>query len=211
MVAAECLAACLSNSSQITATISRRSIAKATAVAFVVAMIVLVTAVLPAEYGIDPLGTGRATGLLDLYQAGSAPILPAEGGPVTVQADSYRTDARKLTVPSLGNVEFKYQLAKGESFVYTWRAPASIPFDFHTEPAGQPVEASEPLERGDAVEKQGLYTAPYDGLHGWYWENPYDADVTVTLHAAGFFTEGRLFTPGAPPQRITIAAPPDAD
>ena len=179
--------------------------------AFVVATIVLVSAVLPAEYGVDPLGTGRATGLLDLYQAGSAAIVPAEGGPVTPQAASYRIDARKFTVPSLGSVEFKYQLARGESFVYSWRAPAPIAFDFHTEPAGQPADASETFERGDAAEKQGVYTAPYDGLHGWYWENPYDADVTVTLHAAGFFSEGRLFPPGAPPERVAISAPPDLE
>ena len=130
---------------------------------------------------------------------------------MTGQAASYRTDARKLTVPSLGSVEFKYQLAKGESFVYSWNAPAAIPFDFHTEPAGQSVEASDTFERGDAAGKHGLYTAPYDGLHGWYWENPYDADVTITLHAAGFFTEGRLFLAGVPPQRITVAAPANAD
>jgi nucleotide-binding universal stress UspA family protein len=37
---------------------SRRSIAKASALAFGVAMVVLVTAVLSAEYGIDPFGTG---------------------------------------------------------------------------------------------------------------------------------------------------------
>jgi hypothetical protein len=116
-----------------------------------------------------------------------------------------------LIVPSLGSVEFKYQLARGQSFVYSWRAPAAIAFDFHTEPAGQPPGASETFERGDASEKQGTYTAPYDGLHGWYWENPYDADVTVTVHAAGFFSEGRLFPPGTPPERITIAPPADLE
>lgn len=172
--------------------------------AFAVAMVVLVTAVLPAEYGIDPLGTGRASGLLDLYQAESTPISPAEGGPVTPQATSYRVDTRQLTVPSLGSVEFKYLLAKGESFVYSWRATAPVGFDFHTEPAGKPPEASETFERGETVEKQGVYTAPYDGIHGWYWENVYDTDVVVTLEAAGFFSEGRLFLPDRPAQRIEL-------
>jgi hypothetical protein len=183
---------------------SRRSIAKASAVAFAVAMLVLVTAILPAEYGIDPLGTGRATGLLDLYQAATAPIAPDAGGPVTPQANTYRVDARQLTVPSLGSVEFKYQLAKGESFVYSWRASAPVDFDFHTEPAGRPAEASETFERGEAAQKQGIYTAPYDGIHGWYWENLFDTDVVVTLEAAGFFTEGRLFLANAAPQRVVI-------
>lgn len=172
--------------------------------AFAVAMVVLVAAILPAEYGIDPLGTGRATGLLNLYQAAPAPISPDAGGPVTPQATTYRVDARQLTVPSLGSIEFKYQLAKGESFVYSWRASAPLDFDFHTEPAGRPADASETFERGEATQKQGVYTAPYDGIHGWYWENLYDTDVVVTLEAAGFFTEGRLFLANAAPQRIVI-------
>ena len=88
--------------------------------------------------------------------------------------------------------------------VYSWRATAPIDFDFHTEPAGQPPSASETFERGEAAEKQGSYTAPYNGIHGWYWENVYDADVVVTLEAAGFFSEGRLFRLNQPPERIVI-------
>jgi hypothetical protein len=107
-------------------------------------------------------------------------------------------------VPSLGSVEFKYQLAKGAAMVYSWRATAPIDFDFHTEPAGLPPSASETFERGEAAAKQGSYTAPYDGIHGWYWENVYDTDVVVTLEAAGFFSEGRLFLPNQPPERIVI-------
>ena len=45
---------------------STRRILMATALASLVALIVLVVAVLPAEYGIDPLGTGRALGLTAL-------------------------------------------------------------------------------------------------------------------------------------------------
>ena len=166
----------------------------------------LVTAVLPAEYGLDPLGTGRALGLLNLFNAAPPPIVAAEGGPVVAQAASYRTDSRTITVPSLGSVEFKYQLARGAAMVYSWRATAPVDFDFHTEPAGQPPSASETFERGEAAEKQGSYTAPYDGIHGWYWENVYDADVVVTLEAAGFFSEGRLFRLNQPPERIVIPA-----
>ena len=180
------------------------SIARASALAFVAAVIVLVTAVLPAEYGLDPLGTGRALGLLNLFNAAPPPIVAAEDGPVVGQAAGYRTDSRTMTVPSLGSVEFKYQLSRGAAMVYSWRATAPLAFDFHTEPAGLPPSASETFERGDAAEKQGSYTAPYDGIHGWYWENVYDTDVVVTLEAAGFFSEGRLFRLNQPPERIVI-------
>ena len=44
-------------------------IAIATLIAIVVAGVVLVVAVLPAEYGIDPLGTGKRLRLTDLATA----------------------------------------------------------------------------------------------------------------------------------------------
>ena len=60
---------------------SLRAIVTATIVALVVAVILLVTAVLPAEYGIDPLGTGKALRLMDLAKAdaGKTPA-PAVSG-----------------------------------------------------------------------------------------------------------------------------------
>lgn len=190
---------------------SGRSIAKASALALVVALVLLATVVLPAEYGIDPLGTGRGLGLLGLASsdAGEAPpIAAAPGGPIVTQPSEYRVDARQLTVPSLGSVEFKYELAQGAAMLYSWRATAPLSFDFHTEPAGRPPEASETFERGEAAEQRGYYTAPYGGIHGWYWENVYDTDVTITLEAAGFFSEARLFRPNVPAERIPIPARP---
>jgi len=53
---------------------SMKKIAVATAIAFVVATVILVVAVLPAEYGIDPLGTGKAFGLTDLAKASGSSV-----------------------------------------------------------------------------------------------------------------------------------------
>jgi hypothetical protein len=50
-----------------------RSLIVATVVALVTAAAILVAFVLPAEYGIDPLGTGRALGLMDLAGATGEP------------------------------------------------------------------------------------------------------------------------------------------
>ena len=188
---------------------SRRTIAKATAAAFVVAVAVLLTVVLPAEYGIDPLGTGRALGLLELYGTSTSaapPIAPAEGGPIHPQPAKYRVDSRQLIVPSLGTIEFKYHLPKGGGLLYAWRATAPLGFDFHTEPAGKPPEASDTFERDEADAANGLYTAPYDGLHGWYWENLNEHDVTITLETAGFYSQATLFLPNRPPEQIDLAA-----
>jgi hypothetical protein len=52
---------------------SMAKIATATVIAAAVAAVILVVAVLPAEYGIDPLGTGKALGLMDLANASEKP------------------------------------------------------------------------------------------------------------------------------------------
>ena len=49
---------------------SKKAIAKATGIALAVALLLLFTAVLPAEYGVDPLKTGAALGLTGLSKAG---------------------------------------------------------------------------------------------------------------------------------------------
>ena len=54
---------------------SLSTLARTTAIALVVAGVILVTAVLPAEYGIDPVGTGRWLGLTDIA---APPLDPVE-------------------------------------------------------------------------------------------------------------------------------------
>ena len=58
---------------------SKGALAKATGIALLVALILLFTAVLPAEYGYDPLKTGKALGLTGISQA---PPPPVKGAPV---------------------------------------------------------------------------------------------------------------------------------
>jgi len=58
---------------------SKAAILKATGIALIVALVILFTAVLPAEYGIDPLKTGRLLGLTGLAKASES----ATGGRAT--------------------------------------------------------------------------------------------------------------------------------
>jgi hypothetical protein len=177
---------------------SRRALLTAMALALVVAAVVLVVAVLPAEYGVDVTGAGRAFGLLDLYAAEGAvtdTLTPAPEGPVFSRNDGYRTDARTLTLSAYGTLEFKYALDQGAAMIYDWTASDAVGFDFHTEPASNP-DGSESFEKGEASAKRGAYVAPYAGIHGWYWKNNTDHDVTITLTSAGFYSSGKLFLDG---------------
>ena len=66
----------------------RERIALATAAAMFVAGVLLVTVVLPAEYGVDPTGTGNAFGLTQIANAqeGVVASAPAAGVPVATAA-----------------------------------------------------------------------------------------------------------------------------
>jgi len=187
---------------------SGRALAKAIVVALVISATVLVTTVLPAEFGIDPVGTGRAFGLLDLYAAESAAaapavILPTEGGPVFTQLNPYKADSREFTIGAYGTLEFKYQLAGGAAMLYEWKATEPVSFDFHTEREGNP-DASDTFEKGEASEKRGAYVAPYAGIHGWYWKNNTDREVTITLTSTGFYPSARLFRDGGAGQDVAL-------
>ena len=191
---------------------SGRTLLKATLVALVIAGVVLVTAVLPADYGIDPLGVGRATGLLDLFAAGGdeeaaatpATITPGLAGPVFPRPYDWRLDTREFTIAPGTGMEFKYELDRGATMLYSWKANGFVDYDFHTEPEGKPSSASDSFDKGQASQRRGAYTAPYDGIHGWYWENKSNKDVTVTLQTAGFYDEATVFLPREPPQPIQI-------
>ena len=82
---------------------STRTLLAATAVAFLAAAVILMAFVLPAEYGIDPLHTGRALGLTDLASAPGQPEKPATASTAAAApkaADSAKTFINPVLVPS---------------------------------------------------------------------------------------------------------------
>jgi hypothetical protein len=169
------------------------AIAEAAAVALSVALIALVAFVLPAEYGMDPLGTGNALGLTAMSQAAPPPITPSTSGPLAVEQSDYKVDSIAFTLRPNQFVEYKYQLQAGATMLYTWTATAPVELDFHTEPEGKSPDASDSFERGMADQGHGSYRAPYPGIHGWYWHNRGTSPVTITLTTAGFYTLAREF------------------
>ena len=179
---------------------SLATLGRTTLVALAVAAVILVTAVLPAEYGIDPLGTGRRLGLTDIAspppppvessrKAGAA-LKPVETGAVAIYPGSYSYDVYEVTLEPFEYVEYKYQLEQDAAMVFSWTASAPVTQDFHGERAAAAAgEAAE--ESYDKVDRQGAdgtFTAPFAGIHGWYWENPNADPVTVRLTTSGFYS-----------------------
>ncbi|MBI4888799.1 MAG: hypothetical protein HY824_17000 [Acidobacteria bacterium] len=181
---------------------STRALAKATALAFVGAMIVLVTVVLPAEYGVDPLGTGRALGLSALSAvAAVAPVPPPQGdtlaptqiGQVALYPGEYKFDAREIVLGPYEYAEFKYHLEKGATMLFSWTASGDLMHDFHGDPDGAPSSAAESYDRQPRRRADGSFIAPFSGIHGWFWENPGAGTITIRLTTAGFYTSAHQF------------------
>lgn len=168
---------------------TRGRILAAAAAALLVAAMLLVVAVLPAEYGIDPIGAGKALGLTSLANVQPTTIVPQTG--------TYKIDSTDFVLGAYQAVEYKYRIEKGGTMLFSWKAEGgNVLFDQHSEPAGGPAGYAESFDRREANDAHGTYTAPFSGIHGWYWENRGRSDVTIKLTTAGFYTKAEEFFDG---------------
>jgi hypothetical protein len=182
---------------------SNEKLALAAGASILVAGVLLVAVVMPAEYGADPLGTGARLGLLELGETGkkvealnaaAAQGSSSEATIVVGQQQPFAQDSEEFVVEPRQGMEYKYRLEKGESLLYTWTATGAVNFEFHAEPDGAPRGYAQTYEKGDrALNASGTLTAPFSGIHGWYWENTTDKPVTVTLKSAGFYNLSHEF------------------
>ena len=194
---------------------SAGAIVKATLIALAVALVILFTAVLPAEYGIDPLRTGKVLGLIGLSKAtdtGTAGrATPAQTGIYTAQPGIYKVDSEDLALGPGEGVEIKYHMQKGAGMVYGWKATGNVQFEFHGEPDQKPrPDYFESYQLDNKVGQDhayGSFTAPTAGIHGWFWENKGKKEVQIHLTTAGFFDSAKMFEAGDPPEDLIIEDP----
>ena len=168
--------------------LTSRGLAAAGLSALVVSALALVVAVLPAEFGIDPLGAGKRLGLDRLARPDVAAHQLLE--------TRWRTDRITLVLDPFASVEYKYPMTASSPLVYHWSADAELVFDFHSEEEGRDPEAAISWQQGRDVQANGAYTAPFNGIHGWFWENRGTAPVTLTLETAGNIHSGLLYEGG---------------
>ena len=125
---------------------------RTTILAVIGASALLVLFVLPAEYGIDPLGTGRRLGLTDIAAppaAGAvmappagAPLAPTVKGPIGEYPREFKFDVFDFVLQPYEYLEYKYRLEKGATMMYAWTASADVAHDMHAERAGRPPAAT---------------------------------------------------------------------
>ena len=183
---------------------SKGAIVKATIIALAVALLILFTTVLPAEYGIDPLKTGKALGLTGLSKAADTTAAgratPVQTGIFTAQPKIYKVDSEDLSLLPGEGVEIKYHMLKGAGMVYAWKANGKVMFEFHGEPDQKPKpDYFESYELDDKVGQDhsyGAFTAPSTGIHGWFWQNKEKKPVQIHLTTAGFYDSAKMLADG---------------
>lgn len=153
-----------------------------------IAVAILFVAVLPAEYGFDPLGTGRLLGLTGLA--------PDEQTALSRQSSVWRSDHIVLELAPFESVEYKYRLAEGAAMVFAWQADDEVVVDLHSEPDSGAPGYAESFGQRRASSGSGSLVAPFDGIHGWFWQNRGDQTLSVHLVTAGFFTAVTEFREG---------------
>ena len=168
-------------------------------IAMVAAAVILTGFVLPAEYNIDPTGIGKAMGLTQLAKTASSGGSP-EGIPVLPLAPAEQThffetpphtDEIKIKLGPDGELEYKVRMKASDVIIYSWTADGKVYYDFHNE--SEPKDGSKPTslrykEVQEATSAHGSLTAPFAGIHGWYWLNLESHPVTITLKVTGFYS-----------------------
>jgi len=186
----------------------RQRIALAAGAALLVAGVILVTCILPAEFGLDPLGTGAKLGLIELGVVGqrvealeASKSNGAATGVATVahQDAPFKQETVQFRIAARQGMEYKYRLDKGEALLYSWKATVPVNYELHAEPDGAPRGYAQSYEKVNATQQaSGQLNAPFPGIHGWYWENPSDQEITVTLTTAGYYNMSHEFRSGQP-------------
>ena len=171
---------------------------RSTAIAIVAATAILVTVVLPSEYGIDPTGAGRALGLTEMGEikiqlaeeaaadaAAAAGTASAEAAPPT--GPETRSDEISITLSPGQGTEIKLVMDKGAQARFEWTANGGLlNYDTHGDGGGQSIS----YEKGRGVPgDEGLLVAAFDGNHGWFWRNRTKQDVTLTLRTNGAYRD----------------------
>lgn len=157
---------------------------KASVAALTVAVVALLTLILPAEYNIDPTGIGQQLGLTVLAQS-------AEGSPVDPESMSESTASQQvieITVPANKGIEYKLQMEQYDKVTYEWMTDgSSLYVDLHGEPEGDTTGYFESYAIATLDTMKGSFTAPFNGSHGWYWKNTSNSPIAIQLILNGQF------------------------
>lgn len=183
---------------------SKKALGLITVGALLVASVVLVGFILPAEFQVDPTGFGKATGLYRLGTPQPKAETVAAGTTTNTRyyPAAFRSDYVDIPLAAGGDenredeLEYKVRMKAGDSLVYSWTVdgvPSDEEFyyDFHGEtpagPGGKPAAKVVEYKQSTGRSSNGTLIAPIAGVHGWYLQNQSAKPVVVKLKLSGFY------------------------
>lgn len=176
----------------------KSSILLATCSSLIAAGAVLITFILPAEFNKDPLGIGQALGIMGLSE--SSPESAAQT--LSKEAAGFHEDTVSFELLPFEFIEYKYALNQGSSLLFSWTAdnietlrPSEVSYDFHGE-SHESEGYEQSFSTGKAAHENAAFTAPFNGIHGWFWQNSAANTVKITLKTAGFYSATLEFRDG---------------
>jgi len=106
----------------------------------------------------------------------------------------FRTDVIEIPLFALSDLEYKLDMQQGASISYQWQArnlpePELLLTEFH----GHTIRTSEApgdvmfYKVGRYESSDGYMVAPFDGIHGWYFSNESNEDISIILTVSGFY------------------------
>ena len=189
---------------------SAKRLALLTLGALVVGTTIVFGAILPVEFGFDPLGVAKLTGLDRLRAPQEVAFQPADGESIGPRARdytvAYRTDTVEIPLqgvfgPLFANeLEYKVRMDKDATLTYAWSVePLGGPDDFYYAFHGHTLDDDPDqitvanYREGTAANAAGALVAPFEGVHGWYFVNQSAKPVVIHLKLSGFYD---LIPPG---------------
>ncbi len=187
---------------------SKKQLNRATLIAAGVAAVVLVTSILPAEYGVDPTGVGSALGLREMGEMKREAALEAAAleasttaddgdltldpepaaGAVATAASGAQMGKVTLTLAPNEGTEVKATMRAGDELQYQWSTGGpKVNFELHGEEIGAAASDYTSYEKGTSAGESGTFRAPFEGTHGWFWRNRTGQPLTIRVEAKGAF------------------------
>lgn len=187
---------------------STAKLIKSTILALIGAAVLLVSVVMPAEYGIDPIGIGKLTGLqqmgeirvsLEEEAAQEEVAKKTASKKVTTTTEKatqqsvsdtpgLRSDTTTLTLVPNDGAEIKVALKKGQLVNYEWTSTGKVNFDNHGDSKVLNINYHGYGKGIAQSTDKGSIEAAFDGKHGWFWRNRTKEPVTITLATKGEYS-----------------------
>ena len=182
--------------------IPKDKLIKNTGIAALIAIVLLLTIILPAEYDRDPTGVGSVLGIRGLSHQAAVENVNAEIEENAMAAASplhinHQPPLKfidvDLVLEPYGQGEFKLKMQANARLSYLWHSGTDLVYadlHGHTLVVGEDGEEEivvRYLETQEGMGESGQFETPFGGDHGWYFLNLETRPINIRVQISGNF------------------------